>query len=88
MSAHGPFSSEREAHAAALELGNVTPGEVILSATQRRDMLIRACRAARVETGEFDDRIIAWLAQWEDSTVVVVAGLVERAYRAGREVAQ
>ncbi len=43
--------------------------------------------AAGVDTGEYDDRIISWLAGWEPETVAVIAGLIGRAYEAGREAA-
>lgn len=87
MSVHGPFQTEREAHQAAMRLGT-SSGGVILSAAENRDMLIEACRAARVELGAFDRRIITWIAGYEDSSCAVLAGLIERAYRAGQEVTQ
>lgn len=85
MSTVGPFSTERQAHAAALELGGRGRGpQFILSTAENREMLTEACKAAGVEPGTFDARILAWLAGYEDSACAVVAGLVGRAYAAGR----
>ena len=35
--------------------------------------------AAGVQLGEFDDRILHWLAGWEPHVAAVIAGLVGRA---------
>ena len=43
-----------------------------------------ACTAAGVELGAFDRRVLAWLSGWEPETCAVIAGLVTRAYAAGR----
>lgn len=42
-------------------------------------MLEQACAAAHVELGAYDQRILAWLAQWEPQTCAVIAGLITRA---------
>lgn len=77
----GPFETERQAHAAAVEAGGpLQPGWSILVEAQRRNVLLAACAGAGVELGAYDARILAWLARWEDSTVAVVAGLVSRAH--------
>lgn len=83
MSAHGPFQTERQAHEAALRLGT-SSGGVLLSPTENCAMLAAACRAAGVELGEYDERIVRWLADWPDAYAAVVAGLIERAFQAGR----
>ena len=44
-------------------------------------MLTEACEQAGVQLGAWDERILAWLAGWEDSTCAVVAGLIRRAAR-------
>ena len=38
-----------------------------------------ACRAAGVQTGAYDDRILSWLAEWEPETCAVIAGLIRQA---------
>ena len=79
----GAYQSEREAHAAALDLGGPPrPGWSILSGAQNRAMLTAACQAAGIELGEHDSRILGWLAGFEDSTCAVVAGWITRASEA------
>jgi hypothetical protein len=76
----GPFGTGAEARAAARALGGEPrPGWSILSPDQRRAMLTAACEAAGVELGAYDERVIGWLAGWEDETCAVVAGLITRA---------
>jgi hypothetical protein len=85
MTGTGPFSTETEARAAARALGGEPrPGWSILSEDQRRRMLTAACEAAGVTLGAYDERIIGWLAGWEDETCAVVAGIVTRAFIAGK----
>ena len=85
MSTAGPFSSYEEAHAAAIELGGPPePGRSILSEAQKRAMLAAACEEAGVVPGLYDTRILGWLAGWEDSVCAVVAGVITRAYEAGK----
>jgi hypothetical protein len=80
----GPFSTEAEAQAAALALGGPPePGWSILSEGQRLRMLTAACEAAGVELGDFDARVLSWLAGWEDGMCAVVAGLITRAAAGG-----
>jgi hypothetical protein len=47
-----------------------------------------ACERARVSLGAFDDRILAWLANWEPETCAVIVGMVTRAYAAGLSAAR
>ncbi len=75
----GPFATEQQARAAADHAG--LTGTI---ATRNHGMLTRACWAAHVETGAFDARILAWLANYEPATVAVIAGLIIRAYEAGQ----
>ena len=75
----GPFATEQQARAAADHAG--LTGTL---ATRNHGMLTRACWAAHVETGAFDARILAWLANYEPATVAVVAGLITRAHEAGQ----
>lgn len=81
QAAAGPFAAEREARANIVP----DPGWRIRTAEGNRARLLAAVAAAGVELGEFDARHLRWLAGWEDTTVEVVACLIERAYRAGAE---
>jgi hypothetical protein len=47
------------------------------------DHLTQACKAAGVELGEYDTRILRWLAAYETASVQVVIGVIGRAYAAG-----
>ncbi len=76
---HGPYGTEREAAKAARIGVELRPGWSILSSDQNRQMLTGACEAAGVGLGAFDERIVAWLAGFEDSTCAVIAGLIARA---------
>jgi hypothetical protein len=83
----GPFETEREAREAALELGGPPrAGWSILSAGQNEQLLVNACRAAGLDLGEFDERVLCWIAGFEDSTCAVIAGIITRAYQAGKGV--
>lgn len=77
----GPFDTEAQARAAAQAAAD--PGLLPIKAPQNRRLLGRACEAAGIEMGRYDDRIVQWLSIWEPSTVVVVAGWITRAYEAG-----
>jgi hypothetical protein len=76
----GPFSTEREARDAAIALaGGLDDGAVILSKDQRVQMLVGVAANAGIELGEYDLRILRWLANYEDATIGVIAGLITRA---------
>ena len=79
----GPFATELEARTAAHSLVPPSDGRAILSEDQNLELILRACEAAGVEMGAYDDRIAGWLAGWEDSICAVVAGWVLRAHAAG-----
>jgi hypothetical protein len=87
MSDHGPYGTERAAHAAAVAAIPPKGGRVILSAAQNRQLLRFATEGAGVTTGAWDDRILDWISGYEDSTCAVLAGLIARAYEAGKAVA-
>lgn len=83
----GPFGSEREVlgHPAvravyAASTPSSRPG--VLAEGNHR-MLLETLEAAGVELGEYDARIVAWLAKWEPQTCAVVAGLITRAAAGG-----
>lgn len=71
----GPYDTEEQARTAVEHVGR---GEPAL-----RRHLLDTCAEAGVPLGAFDLRIIDWLAGWEPETVQVVAGLIQRAHRAG-----
>jgi hypothetical protein len=75
----GPFDTEREARAAAHAAIPPAAGRSILTAAESRQMLSRTLEDAGVRMGRYDDRIAEWLTQWEDATVAVIAGWVQRA---------
>jgi hypothetical protein len=81
----GPFGTEAQAHAAAQAAAD--PGLLPIKASQNRGLLGRACEAAGVAMGRYDERILEWLSIWEPSTVVVIAGWVRRAFEAGQQAA-
>jgi hypothetical protein len=82
---NGPFQSEQD----VLALPAVREAlEARQRATHRRgvtgeqanlDLLAGALTAAGVETGAYDQRVMAWLAGWETTTVAVIAAWVTRA---------
>jgi len=82
---NGPYETEHEARIAAHALMSCGPdeGPTVLSAAQNRQLLGRACEAAGVRMGRYDDRIIEWLAGYEDAMCAVIAGLITRACEAG-----
>jgi hypothetical protein len=84
----GPFETERLARDAAHAIVAPDDGWSILHAPQNRLLLERACKAAGVELGAYDRRILDWLAGLEDSICAVVAGLVSRAHQDAGQLAQ
>ncbi len=77
--APGPFQTEQQARTFAHAIVPPDPDEGIMTAAQNREVLHRACEQAGVEVGAFDARILNWLADWEDATCGVIAGLILRA---------
>ncbi len=75
----GPFGTEQEARQAAHEVVAPEPGWSILRSAGNRELLTRALAAAGVDLGAYDERILSWLAGWEDATCAVIAGWVTRA---------
>jgi hypothetical protein len=82
---HGPFESERQAHAAAIAAIPPEDGRLILRDSQNRQLIEDACAAAGVALGAFDRRIVDWLAGFDDSDCAVFAGFIRRAWLAGLE---
>ena len=84
----GPFETVREANEteavqAIYRAFSADPGVGRMAPHSLR-MLAEACAAARVDLGVFDRRVLAWLAGWEPETAVSIAGMIARAYDAGR----
>lgn len=79
MTGNGPYETAREARQAAHQVITPERGSSILSSAQNRMLLGRALEAAGVECGRYDDRIVEWLAGWEDGICQVIAGWVARA---------
>lgn len=83
---NGPYETERQARAAAH--AGVAPGtgQVILDRGGNIRLLFLALEDTGVVTGSHENKIAAWLANYEDSTMAVVAGWIRRAFEAGRAV--
>ena len=75
-----PCSTEQEARRDA-----AAPGPGGSTYTRSKVMLTRACWSAHVEAGAFDARIPDWPAGYEPSTRAAAAGMLRRAFDAGRE---
>ena len=52
-----------------------------VSAAANYDALLDAFHG--VELGEYDETVVAWLAQWDWSTVTTICSLITRAREAG-----
>jgi hypothetical protein len=79
----GPFQAYREASEspaarAVYEAFRGDPGTGKMAGPNLR-MLTEACEAAGVELGDYDRRILTWLADNEPETCAVIAGIISRA---------
>jgi hypothetical protein len=90
----GPYGSERDARAEEMPqavkalhaTGRVKSGDTDGLVRGRKVLaLFTALEDAGVETGAYDNQILGWLCDWEDTTVQVLIGLVSRAYEAGKK---
>lgn len=101
MAEHGPYGTEQEASAtAAVRQARAAWDALTERALSDRQpvagkhvpihlkIMTDACQAAGVELGAFDKRTLEWLANYEDTTCQVIAGMVRRAWRAGLESAE
>lgn len=80
----GPYDTEAQAHtdvAAAVDFGLPARG---FTGSPLRAYLTASLVESGVELGEYDARIVDWLAGWEPATVQVIVGWVTRAHAAGR----
>jgi hypothetical protein len=78
---YGPYQSEADAHAAVMRMigPGARPVPSVLSQAQKWQLLSDACEASALELGGHDKRVLAWLADYPDSTVAVLAALILRA---------
>lgn len=81
---NGPYENERAACAAARAVIPPDPGRVILSQSQRYELMQRAFTAAGVSTSAFEETSAWWLANYEDYLSAMIAGWVTRAFEAGK----
>lgn len=76
----GPFETERDAQQAAVQYtGQPDPTVTGQLAEANRAMLLEAINSAGLRLGEYDRRIIGWLAEQPPATCAVVASLIARA---------
>ena len=93
MPEHGPFSSEQEAAAtAAVRQARAAWYAIVASGVRpvagkhiplHLQIMTDALTAARVELTAYELGTFRWLANYEDTTCQVIAGVIERAYQAG-----
>lgn len=81
----GPFETEREADKvpavrAIYEATRASTRRGVMG-ERSHQLLDYACTAAGVELGQYDHRILLWMAGWEPQVCAVVAGLISRANR-------
>jgi hypothetical protein len=83
----GPFETREQAasHPAVRAIYAAMRADTAGGAMTRggRDLITAACRAAGVELGAYDARIVEWAAGFEPETSAVIAGLITRAAAAG-----
>ena len=83
---HGPFDTEQQARElpevrAVYAAFRADPGVGKMQPHEQR-MLLDALAEAGVYLGDYDHRIVEWLANWEPQTVAVIASWVQRASQA------
>ncbi len=84
---YGPFDDEGQVlatrAAAALRAAfDAHPGAGA-GDPERLKLLTGACEAAGVDLGDYDIRLLRWLARYENTTCVQLAGMIHRAHQAG-----
>lgn len=74
----GPYATESEAIADSRDVTCLPPG---VGAWDRAIVakVHEVCSASGVELGDYDERIVRWLARWEPQAVQVIVGLISRA---------
>lgn len=76
----GPYATEQEAIADARDVLDLPPADRQWDRANDAK-LYTACIKAGVELGEYDERILSWLAKWEPQAVQVIVGMISRASR-------
>lgn len=94
MAEHGPFASEQEAAATrAVREARAAWDAIVASGVRpvagkhvpiHLKILADALAAAGVEITPWEERTFGWLANYEDTTCQVIAGVIARAYEAGK----
>ena len=79
-----PFRTEREAAATVQHITDSPAGCGAWRDGCHR-LLEDTCRAAGVDLGTYDEKVLLWLADREPPTVAVIAGLIRRAHATGLE---
>jgi hypothetical protein len=79
---HGPYDTDSDAmrDAAHVHQAYRVDYERGMMGQINEGLLLGALREAGVQLGEFDRRIVGWLADWEPYVVQVIVGWVERAH--------
>jgi hypothetical protein len=72
----GPYQTERQAREASLWATDGHRYGMSISAANLADL---AAALSGVELGDYDRRIVEWLAGFEPSTVAVISSLIQRA---------
>lgn len=96
MPEHGPFDSESDAlateAAAAVRAAQDLPyGRTPAETGQwragvraaRLKVITDACETAGIVLGDYDRRLVEWLADWETAQAVALAGIIRRAWDGG-----
>jgi hypothetical protein len=84
----GPIETEPSRGLAALQHRQVYPYTNEARARhvrEDRQILLDELAAAGVDLGTYDQRITAWLADWEYGTLVTIASWIKRAHAVGRQ---
>lgn len=86
---HGPYETERDTYDSPLhrDVQALTPARGVHEPVIQLHLL-RACRDAGVDIGDYDLRVLSWLARGETNAAQVVIGLISRAYAAGRRAGE
>jgi hypothetical protein len=82
----GPFHTDREALAASLYHRHGRPPNTDVPTTALNLADLNAA-LSDLELGDWDRKIVEWLAGWEPATVAAICGLITRARDAGLPLA-
>lgn len=81
----GPYATERDVYPETRPLYETarTSRDFCSLTSLNRARLLTTCAENGVRLGEFDHRILAWLAGFEPETCQVIADIIRRAHIAG-----